>query len=44
VLWNDPVIGADWGVTDPILSARDENNPTRANLPEGRRPYWQMRT
>ena len=44
VKWNDPVIGADWGVTDPILSARDEANPLRADLPEGRRPYWQMRT
>jgi len=44
VLWNDPVIGADWGVTDPILSARDENNPLRADLPVGRRPYWPMRT
>ena len=44
VLWNDPAIGADWGVTDPILSARDEANPLRADMPEGRRPYWQMRT
>lgn len=44
VLWNDPVIGADWGVSSPILSARDEENPLRANLPEGRRPYWPMRT
>jgi dTDP-4-dehydrorhamnose 3,5-epimerase len=22
--WNDPQIGIDWGVTDPILSAKDE--------------------
>ena len=44
VKWDDPVIGADWGVTDPIMSARDENNPLRADLPTGRRPYWTMRT
>ena len=44
VRYDDPVIGADWGVTDPILSARDEANPLRANLPADRRPYWPMRT
>ena len=44
VKWDDPVIGADWGVTDPILSARDQSNPLRADLPAGRRPYWPMRT
>ena len=44
VAWDDATIGADWGVTDPILSARDLANPARANLPEGRRPYWPMRT
>jgi dTDP-4-dehydrorhamnose 3,5-epimerase len=44
VAWDDPAIGADWGVTDPILSDRDKANPMRADLPTGRRPYWQMRT
>ena len=44
VAWNDPAIGADWGVTDPILSARDQANPRRADLPVDRRPYWPMRT
>lgn len=44
VAWNDPVIGADWGVTDPVLSARDQTNPLRADIPAGRRPYWPMRT
>ena len=44
VAWNDPVIGADWGVSDPIVSERDRTNPLRADLPEGRRPYWPMRT
>jgi dTDP-4-dehydrorhamnose 3,5-epimerase len=37
-------IGADWGVTDPILSERDQKNPRRADLPAGRRPQHPMRT
>jgi dTDP-4-dehydrorhamnose 3,5-epimerase len=44
VMWSDPAVGGDWGVTDPILSARDEANPLRVDIPVGRRPYWQMRT
>ena len=44
VAWDDPAIGADWGVTDPTLSKRDQANPARADLPAGRRPYWPMRT
>jgi dTDP-4-dehydrorhamnose 3,5-epimerase len=42
--WNDPAVEADWGVTEPILSERDQTNPSRADLPAGRRPYWPMRT
>jgi dTDP-4-dehydrorhamnose 3,5-epimerase len=44
VAWDDPAIGADWGVTEPVLSERDRGNPLRADLPVGRRPYWPMRT
>ncbi len=44
VAWDDPVIGADWGVTEPVLSERDRTNPMRADLPSDRRPYWPMRT
>ena len=36
VAWDDPEIAADWGVTDPVLSARDQANPKRAQLPEVR--------
>ena len=25
VAWDDPAIGADWGITDPILSERDQD-------------------
>ena len=44
VMWNDAAIGADWGVDDPVMSERDRTNPTRADLPANRRPYWPMRT
>jgi dTDP-4-dehydrorhamnose 3,5-epimerase len=43
VAWNDPEIGADWGISEPILSARDQANPLRANLPSDRRPHAGLR-
>ncbi|MEI2640589.1 MAG: dTDP-4-dehydrorhamnose 3,5-epimerase [Microthrixaceae bacterium] len=44
VAWDDQAIGADWGLTDPILSERDQSNPTRAELPEAFRPHVGLRT
>jgi dTDP-4-dehydrorhamnose 3,5-epimerase len=44
VAWNDPEVAADWGITDPVLSTRDQTNPMRAEVPAGRRPYWPLRT
>ena len=44
VAWDDPAIAADWGVDEPVLSDRDQTNPRRADIPEGRRPYAGMRT
>src|SRR5919202_3257130 len=38
VAWDDPDIGADWGLADPVLSGRDQANPRRAELPRGARP------
>lgn len=32
VAWDDPAVGADWGVVDPVLSRRDRANPTRSGL------------
>ena len=37
VAWDDPAIAADWGVTDPVLSDRDQANPAWADLPADRR-------
>jgi dTDP-4-dehydrorhamnose 3,5-epimerase len=44
VAWDDPEIDAEWGVTQPVLSARDQTNPRRADLPAASRPAWPMRT
>ncbi len=44
VAWDDPEIDADWGVGSPILSQRDQANPRRCEIPEGRRPYVGLRT
>ncbi len=36
--WDDPAVEADWGVTDPILSKRDQTNPRRGDILEAIRP------
>ena len=33
VAWNDPDIGLDWGVTDPLISPRDTQNPRLYHIP-----------
>jgi dTDP-4-dehydrorhamnose 3,5-epimerase len=38
VAWDDPEIAADWGLVDPILSARDHANLKRSAIPDERRP------
>jgi dTDP-4-dehydrorhamnose 3,5-epimerase len=40
VAWDDPGIGADWGVVDPVLSARDRANPRRSELAVDRQPRF----
>ena len=44
VAWDDPVIGADWGIADPVLSARDQKNPRRDDLDARSRPHFALRT
>ena len=44
VAWDDPEIGADWGVTDPVLSNRDRQNPRRAEIDPAVRPHASLRT
>ena len=44
VAWDDPDIGADWGVADPVLSGRDRANPRRKDIEPGRLPRYGSRT
>ena len=44
VAWDDPQIAADWGITDPILSGRDQKNPRRDAIEPGLQPRWGLRT
>lgn len=34
ILWNDPELGVDWGVANPILSAKDTKNPLLKDIEE----------
>jgi dTDP-4-dehydrorhamnose 3,5-epimerase len=44
VAWNDPEVGADWGIEEPILSQRDQTNPRRADIEPMWRPHFRLRT
>jgi len=33
ILWKDPQLAIPWGVSDPIVSARDSRAPTLSNMP-----------
>ena len=44
VAWDDPEIGADWGVRDPILSNRDRSNPRRSEITDQWRAHASLRT
>lgn len=38
VLWNDPAIGIDWGIADPIVSQRDQENLLLKDIPADNLP------
>jgi dTDP-4-dehydrorhamnose 3,5-epimerase len=44
VAWDDPEIGGDWGIAEPVLSKRDEANPRRSDIPPHLVPRWPLRT
>jgi dTDP-4-dehydrorhamnose 3,5-epimerase len=43
VAWDDPVVGADWGVANPLVSKRDQANPLRSAIPAALRPHPGLR-
>ena len=44
VAWDDPEIGADWGVVDAVVSDRDAGNPKRSAIAPHQMPRWPLRT
>jgi dTDP-4-dehydrorhamnose 3,5-epimerase len=42
--WDDPDVGADWGIESPVLSPRDQTNPTRAAIADAVQPRYGLRT
>jgi dTDP-4-dehydrorhamnose 3,5-epimerase len=38
VAWDDPTLGVDWGVADPMLSERDRQNRPLAGIPTDELP------
>jgi dTDP-4-dehydrorhamnose 3,5-epimerase len=40
ILWNDPEIGIDWPIEEPILSERDRNAPLLSELATDRLPRY----
>ena len=44
VAWDDPAIGADWRVDDPLLSDRDRANPRRDAIEPVGQPRHRPRT
>lgn len=38
--WDDPDVGADWGVAAPVLSERDRRHPNRSALPPDQLPRF----
>jgi len=43
VAWDDPEIAGDWGLDVPVLSARDQKNPSRADIEPALRPRYGLR-
>ncbi|MFM1761897.1 MAG: hypothetical protein RL478_1507 [Actinomycetota bacterium] len=42
--WNDSGVKADWGIADPILSKRDQENPQRGQIDKQFQPHFGLRT
>ena len=38
IAWDDPQANIDWGIANPALSRRDQNNPTIADIPPADQP------
>ena len=34
ILWNDPELGIDWPIAEPLLSSRDARSPLLSHVPD----------
>ena len=41
IAWNDPKLGIDWGIADPILSQRDKCHPGLYDVPPEELPSFE---
>lgn len=42
ILWNDPDIGIEWPIKNPVMSAKDKNWPTLREIPGDRLPQFKV--
>ena len=40
IIWNDPEIGIDWPVKEPVLSDKDSRYPCLKDIPAGKLPQY----
>jgi dTDP-4-dehydrorhamnose 3,5-epimerase len=41
ILWSDPALGIRWGVTEPLVSEKDQKHPVLAMVPPKNLPRYQ---
>lgn len=44
LLWNDPDIGIDWPIREPVLSRKDAANPLLKDIPKDKLPVYEDRS
>ena len=40
LIWNDPSVGIDWGINDPVISAKDSRYMNLAGIPTNDLPEY----